>query len=193
SFAKTGGAGKADVNPEFEKIIREAITTHTKVKMTYKAFGAKEPTERIFCPYECVMQEGNLSVMGYCELRGSIREFRLSRIISLSALPDTFSVDPEYEMRGERFISLMGKQREEIRLLFSKEIADFIKEYESGRAEKMVTNPDGTLEFIVKAAVTEDLVRWVLSYTGDVKVLAPSELKTRIKEKLDKGRMQSVE
>ena len=193
SFAKTGGAGKADVNPEFEKIIREAITTRTKVKMIYKAFGAKEPTERVFCPYEFVMQEGNLSVMGYCELRKSIREFRLSRIVSLTALPDTFTPDPEYEMRGERFISLMGKQREDITLLFSKEIADFIKEYESGRAEKIQVNPDGTLEFKVKAAVTDDLVRWVLSYTGDVKVIAPEELKNKIKEKIDKGLTLSVE
>ena len=190
SFNEAKGNRKADVNPDFEGILSEAIGTHTKVKMTYKAFGAEKPTERVFHPYEFFMQEGNLSVIGYCELRGCIREFRLSRIQTLTPLDESFTKDPAYMPKGgERFLSLMGKEREEVELTFSKEIAPFILEYEKGRADKIETNCDGTVTFTVKAAITDDLVRWVLSYTGDVLVKKPYELCEIVTEKITKSKV----
>ena len=191
SFGDTRGSRKADVNPDFEEILREAIGTHTKVKMTYKAFGAEKPTERVFCPYEFFMQEGNLSVIGYCELRGCIREFRLSRIQALSPLDESFDKDPSYKPRGgQRFLSLMGKEKKDVKLVFSKEISPFILEYEKGRADHIERNCDGTVTFIVKVALTDDLVRWVLSYTGDVLVKEPLELSKIIDEKLTKSKVR---
>lgn len=189
SFAASSGVRGANVDPEFESTLRDAIAMRRKVHMTYRSFNSDGTTERVFHPYEFYMQEGNLSVIGYCELRGEIREFRVSRIKSLNLLDDNFEVREDYKPRGEgRFLSLMGDSTEEIKLVFSKEIAPFILEYERGRAEHISKNEDGTITFTRNAAVTDDLVRWVLSYTGDVEVLAPASLKEKVDEKINKGR-----
>ena len=60
-------------------------------------------------------------------------------------------------------------------------------EYERGRADSIKQNCDGTVTFCVKAAITDDLVRWVLAYTGDVLVKEPIELCKKVTEKITKS------
>lgn len=168
----------------YERILRQAITDHLKVRMTYQAFGQDITTERVFHPYEFVLQEGNLNVSGYCELRGSIRDFRLSRIQQLELLSEHFTRDADYQpaSSGNRFLHLSGGEKEDIRLRFHGEAARYLQEYDASLADRLEADPDdpGALLFSRSAAITNDLVRWVLGYGAGVQVLAPESLKKEI-------------
>jgi predicted DNA-binding transcriptional regulator YafY len=51
---------------------------------------------------------------------------------------------------------------------------------------------DGRLEMRLETTGHKDLVRWILSWMPEVKVLAPPELKTRVVARLKEGLKQQA-
>ena len=172
----------------YERLLRQAITDHLKVRMTYQAFGQDTTTERIFHPYEFVLQDDNLNVSGYCELRESIRDFRLSRIQDLELTEEPFTRVAEYQpaSSGDRFLHLSGGEKMDILLRFQGDAAKYLKEYDSALADRLEKDPadSSALLFHRSAAITNDLVRWILGYGSGVQVLAPETLKKEIQDHL---------
>ena len=174
-----------DINPEFEERLQDAIRNKWKVRIIYHSFGSDEDTIRIIHPYELSINDGALSVVGFCELRGDLRDFRVSRIRALTLLEECFTIPEEYYQKKQRnkFIHLSGSVTEQIIIAFDKHTAKYITEYEADRADEIISNTDG-ITFIRNTAVTEELIRWILQFGQGAKVLNPAHLKERIKQEL---------
>jgi predicted DNA-binding transcriptional regulator YafY len=54
-------------------------------------------------------------------------------------------------------------------------------------SQKFQTHADGRVEMRLETTGRKELVRWILSWMPDVKVLAPKSLRDRIAEKLQDG------
>lgn len=177
-----------DINPEIETRLQEAIRDKIKVRIIYHSFGKDEDTIRIIHPYELCINDGALSVVGYCELRNDIRDFRVSRIRALIRLEEKFTIIEDYFDRKERrkFIHLSGNITEQIIIAFDKPTAKYIMEYEAELADEIVKTDEG-ITFIRSTAVTEELIRWILQFGQGARVLNPSHLKERIRQELKKG------
>ena len=180
-----------EVNPEIEDRLQSAIRNKLKVRIIYHSFGADEDTVRTIHPYELLINDGALNVVAFCELRGSIRDFRLSRINALTMLEETFTIPEDYYRKKERnkFIHLSGNISEQIILAFDKPMAKYILEYESELADEIVETENG-ITFMRNTAVTDELIRWILQFGSGVRVLNPPHLKDRIKLELSKGLAQ---
>jgi predicted DNA-binding transcriptional regulator YafY len=74
-----------------------------------------------------------------------------------------------------------------VRLLFSRQLATYLKERVWHPSQQLRERRDGRLEMRLETTGHKDLVRWILSWMPEVKVLAPVELKTRIISKLKEG------
>jgi proteasome accessory factor B len=174
-----------ETNPEIEERLQAAIRSKLKVRIVYHSFGSDEDTVRIIHPYELMINDGALNVVGFCELRNGIRDFRVSRIKSISVLEDTFEVPEEYYLNRNRnkFIHLSGNVSEQIMISFDRPTSKYIKEYEAELADEIIDNEDG-ITFLRNTAVTEELIRWILQFGSGAKVLKPSHLKERIKKEL---------
>jgi WYL domain len=70
-----------------------------------------------------------------------------------------------------------------VRLLFEPKLAVYVAE----RDQKLKQRADGRVEMRLETTGRKELVRWVLSWIPDVKVLAPKSLRDRIVEKLQDG------
>ncbi len=177
-----------EVNPEIEDRLQSAIRNKTKVRINYHSFGGDEDTIRIIHPYELMINDGALSVVGYCELRSDIREFRVSRIKAITPLEDAFTVPTDYFLKKARnkFIHLSGKEIEQIIIAFDGPTAKYIQEYESDLADEIVATESG-ITFLRYTAITEELVRWVLQFGSGARVLNPAHLKDKIKQELAKS------
>lgn len=173
------------LNPEVEDRLQEAIRNKIKARIIYHSFAGDEDTIRIIHPYELMINDGALSIVAFCELRGGIRDFRVSRIRAITLLEETFTVPEEYYLRKERnkFIHLSGSVIEQIIISFDKPTAKYIKEYENELADEIIETEDG-ITFIRNTAVTDELVRWILQYGRGAKVLNPAHLKERVKQEL---------
>ncbi|MDF2907705.1 MAG: hypothetical protein K0R34_3026 [Herbinix sp.] len=177
-----------EVNPEIEDRLQSAIRNKNKVRIIYHSFGGDEDTIRIIHPYELMINDGALSVVGNCELRNDIRDFRVSRIKAITLLEDTFTIPSDYFLKKARskFIHLSGNVVEQIIIAFDGPTAKYIQEYEADLADEIVVTETG-INFIRDTAVTDELIRWIMQYGSGVKVLNPPHLKEKIKQELMKS------
>ena len=177
-----------EVNPEIEDRLQSAIRNKTKVRIIYHSFGGDEDTIRIIHPYELMINDGALSVVGYCELRNDIRDFRVSRIKTITALEDIFTVLEDHFLKKARnkFIHLSGNIIEEIIIAFDGKTAKYIQEYESDLADEITATETG-VTFMRNTAITEELIRWILQFGSGARVLNPAHLKDKIKQELEKS------
>lgn len=177
-----------EVNPEIEDRLQSAIRNKSKVRIIYHSFGGDEDTIRIIHPYELMINDGALSVVGYCELRNDIRDFRVSRIKAITLLEDSFIIPSDYFLKKTRskFIHLSGNVVEQIIIAFDGPTAKYIQEYEADLADEIVVTETG-VNFIRDTAVTDELVRWIMQYGSGAKVLNPPHLKDKIKQELIKS------
>ncbi len=177
-----------EVNPEIEERIQTAIRNKTKVRIIYHSFGGDEDTIRIIHPFELMLNDGALSVVGFCELRNDIRDFRVSRIRAITPLDETFVIPSDYFLKKARskFIHLSGNVVEQIILAFEGPTAKYIQEYEADLADEIVETATG-IQFIRDTAVTDELIRWILQFGSGVRVLNPPHLKDKIRQELVKN------
>ncbi|HHX77127.1 MAG TPA: WYL domain-containing protein, partial [Firmicutes bacterium] len=144
-----------------------------------------EVTERKFAPYILEIYEGCWHVVGYCHLRNSIRDFRVSRIIRM-ALTDESFVKPQnfyQNYKRYRFDKLYGGDKTKIRLLFTGHAARLIEEYEYNKADLLQKTTDGLI-FERTVALSPDILKWILSFGAEVKVLEPVSLKKQITKEI---------
>ncbi len=177
-----------EVNPEIEERLQTAIRNKTKVRIIYHSFGGDEDTIRIIQPYELMINDGALCVVGFCELRNDIRDFRVSRIKAIIPLEETFIIPSDYFLKKARskFIHLSGNVVEQIILAFEGPTAKYIQEYEADLADEILDTETG-VHFIRDTAVTDELIRWILQFGSGVKVLNPPHLKEKIRQELTKN------
>ena len=175
-------------NPEIEDRLQTAIRNRMKVRIIYHSFGGDEDTIRIIHPYELMINDGALSVVGFCELRNDIRDFRVSRIKAITPLEDSFVIPSDYFLKKARskFIHLSGNVVEQIIIAFDGSTAKYIQEYEADLADEIVETDNG-INFIRDTAVTDELVRWIMQFGSGARVLNPPHLKDKIKSELEKS------
>ncbi len=75
-----------------------------------------------------------------------------------------------------------------MRLEFAREVATYIGERLWHPSQRMRRRRDGTLELRLETGSRKELTRWILSWVPHVRVLAPRELRERVRERLRKGR-----
>ncbi len=177
-----------EINPEIEDLLQSAITGMRKVQITYRSFGADEDTIRIVQPYELLINDGALNVVGFCELRNEVRDFRVSRIKGIIALEESFHIPEDYYLTRTRnkFIHLSGNVIEPITIAIEGQTAKYIKEYEVDLADEIQETDTGII-FMRNTAVTEELVRWILQFGSGAKVISPAHLRDKIREALEES------
>jgi proteasome accessory factor B len=176
-----------ELNPDILEKIEDGISNFKRIEIKYYSFNKNEITERRVDPYLVDIDEGCYHLIGYCHLRNSIRDFRISRIKDILLTDESF-IKPEgfYDKyKQSKFDKLAGSRSTTVKVRFRGYAARYVKEYEKSKADKIVLNPDGTITFIRKAALTDDLSRWILGYGDEAEVLEPAELKEMIKETVE--------
>jgi predicted DNA-binding transcriptional regulator YafY len=119
-----------------------------------------------------------------------IRTFAVSRIRSVRGRGEFFVVPKSFDVKThiERAFGIVrGEETMEVRLLFSKTVAAYIRERVWHPSQTMIDRKGGALELRLKTAGWKELVRWILSWQPDVKVLAPQALRDRVAVKLKQG------
>jgi predicted DNA-binding transcriptional regulator YafY len=114
----------------------------------------------------------------------------VSRIRKIRGTGRFFGVPEDFRIRDhldKAFGIVRGDKTMKVRLLFSRNVAAYIRERVWHSSQKMVERRNGGLEVRFETAGWKELVRWVLSWQPDVKVLAPVKLKQRVLEKMKQG------
>jgi len=122
--------------------------------------------------------------------KDQIATFALSRFRQIAATGQIFRRPADFnaETYAKQAFGIVGGEAPiKVRLLFESKLAVYITERDWHPSQEFQTNPDGRVEMRLETTGRKELVRWILSWMPDVKVLEPESLRARIVEKLRDG------
>jgi predicted DNA-binding transcriptional regulator YafY len=167
---------------KFIEQINEAVINRRVINIVYYTMSRKKETRRKVAPYKLWFVDGSFYLIGQCKWKKEIRIFAVDRIKMLGftdeifEVPDDFDID---EFMGNSFGAFHGKP-EKVKVLFSADVAEYIKEKIWHETQKIYDNPDGSVLFEAYVACTRDIKAWVMRWGANAIVLEPEELRNEI-------------
>ena len=181
-------SSEKDIDSKKVDMILSAMNQNKVLKIVYHGFNSDTSTQRTIEPYFFLIQEGKLHLIAFCKLRNEVRDFRVSRIISIKKSDESFikreKALQNYEKR--RFVNLSGTVLHYIVVIFNKNMRRYIEEYEKEKAKQILILDNGSIQFEIESAITDELVRWILGFGADIEVISPIELKNRVILEIEK-------
>lgn len=166
-----------------------AIINKTVIKINYEPFG-KESYDIIFHPYFLKQYNNRWFVFGYNEFNQNPHwNLALDRING--SIENTKSKYRNDKTDWQDFFDdiigvskFINKEVEEVKLLFDKDQAPYIKTKPIHWSQKPTILDDGSLEIRIKVMLNYELEMRILSFGEKVKVIAPDSLVERIRERI---------
>lgn len=156
----------------------DALKQQIKVKMEYENSDGRF-SSRIFQPYTLFNKEQTAYVSGFCELRGEVRVFRISRIKKLIPLDENYEI-PSYYI-GAFFEQGTG--------YIFKEPYSCLVEVEqppgSNTPVLKIEHVDGKL-YKIYFYSSDEIIAVLLSQKSSFKLKSPNWLKDKLHQKLEK-------
>jgi predicted DNA-binding transcriptional regulator YafY len=168
---------------KYKKIIEQinkAVIDSRVIDIVYYTMSRKKETRRKVEPYKLWFLDGTFYLIGHCKWIKEIRVFAVDRIKMLAdeifEVPDDFDID---DFMGNSFGAFRGKP-EKVKVLFSADIAGYIKEKVWHKSQKLFDNPDGSVLFEADMACTKDFKGWIMRWGAKAIVLEPEKLRNEI-------------
>jgi predicted DNA-binding transcriptional regulator YafY len=177
------------IDPDVWAQLAGFIECREVIRATYQTFDGRV-SEYELHPYHLIAYHGNWYLMAWNVEKKRVATFALSRFQRIEATGQTFTrlagFSPETYAR-QAFGIVGGEKPIRVRLLFDPKLAVYITERQWHPSQEFRTRQYGSVEMRMETTGRKELVRWVLSWMPDVKVLAPKSLRDRIAEKLRDG------
>lgn len=166
-----------------------AIVNHQKMKLSYRAFGAKKDKVSTVNPYYLLFNDDLWYFRGYYEADKAVRTFALDRIKSLTLLDRYFAppdLKPEDEL-SDAFGPFLDGDPVDVVLKFDESYKPIIlrKTWHSSQEEHEL--PDGSFEVKFRVKGLDGIRKWIYQWLPHVEVMAPKELRDRFLEDLRAG------
>ncbi len=167
---------KRKISPETLNIVSECLKAYKYIQFEYT--NKKGETNLIKAqPYGIIYGENTL-LLAYNEQKKGFRHYYFHMIKNPTVLDEYFEKDENFDL--EKYLSRsFGIYQEEpmkIKLLFSKEVADAVLEYNLHSTQKMKKNPDGTVTVTMHTGGRKEICWHLFKWGKNVKILAPKEL-----------------
>ena len=170
-----------------ERVTR-AITEKKRLQMRYDSAARGKMTRREVDPYRLWYAAGGLYLIGYCHLRKEPRMFAVERIksVTLTELPYQIPLQFDFDAFVEDSLTVMRGPRIDVELEFDKPTAAWVKHRVWHPSQELKRLPGGMLRMTLSVADSRELVGWVLSFGGGVRVARPESLRTTVKREAAK-------
>ncbi len=176
-------------NPDIWKKVAELVECREVMKVYYQKFDGQCGWYELE-PYHMISYRGNWYVLARDLAKERMATYPMSRLRTVDGtgryfvIPRGFKVTDHVETT---FGIIRGDEVMDVRLVFAPKVATYVKERVWHPSQKIIERRDGGIELRMKTAGWKELVRWILSWQPDVKVLAPAKLRKRITEKIQQA------
>ncbi|HMO52743.1 MAG TPA: WYL domain-containing protein [Kiritimatiellia bacterium] len=166
--------------------VAELIERGEAIRMRYQNFRGEE-REHVVRPVHLAAYHGNWYVLAIKKDAPRPATYALSRIRRLRKAKHTIPLPANFRPADalvDAFGIAAGDEERRVHLRFSPAVAVYIAERVWHPSQRILKRRDGSVDLIMTTRGWKELVRWILSWQPDVRVLAPASLKSRIREKL---------
>jgi predicted DNA-binding transcriptional regulator YafY len=163
--------------------INDAVFSGRLIEIVYYTMSRKKSHQRKVAPYRMWFHNGGFYLIGHCKWRDGIRIFAVERIKKIRLTDEKFEVPEEFDVDAfmrSSFGVYHGKP-EKVKVLFSADIAEYIKEKIWHQSQKLHDTPDGSVLFEANVACTKEIKAWIMRWGAKAIVLEPEELRDEIR------------
>lgn len=170
---------------KFKEIISQvnnSAIAKTSLTITYHTMSTGKNSKRNIDPYLVWFFNGAFYLIGYCHRRSDVRTFAISRIKKIEPTKAIFSIPDDFSLEsyiGSCF-NLFHGEMQNVKVLFNKKIAGYIKEQIWHESQQIVDQNDGSIIFSAEVAGTKEIKSWIMGWGAQAKVLAPAKLREEI-------------
>jgi predicted DNA-binding transcriptional regulator YafY len=179
----------ARVDPEVWQRAGQAINQRERLCLRYQRFDGVTGDYQVE-PYHLVAYHGNWYLLAFNRAAGRMETFALSRCRFIAGTAQHFARLPGFRARAffkDAFGISQAEKPWRVCLLFAKEVAVYVGERAWHPSQHLRQRRDGSLEMRLETSGRKELTRWVLSWMPHVRVLAPGELRERVRERMRQG------
>lgn len=177
---------------QFEKIA-DAVLKSYQIRFDYKKLNSKVKESRQVEPYHLAEVDGGWYVVGNDLARKAKRTFAMQRITGLQVTKSKRFVIPEDFQLSEHLAGFgiwenthKDGSKYKIRIRFFDWAAQVVSErrWHPSQDIKNIKKDGSEIEMSLELGDLKEITRWILSWGGQAKVLAPKELKTVVKKEV---------
>ena len=172
------------LNLEIFDTLARATAQHKQLELTYRKPGRKETEPRVVDPYHLANINGEWFLFAHCHLRNDIRTFVPARILEIKPTGQAFVRPHKFSLEKrlrDSFGVLAGQGEFDVVIRFDELAADYIREKRWHPSQQLTELEDGGVQLRLKLSSLAEIQRWILSWGGRTKVLAPVELAESVK------------
>jgi predicted DNA-binding transcriptional regulator YafY len=166
------------------EILTRAWADRRVVSIRYWAADRAEPQERVIEPYflEVSRFEPASYVLAHDRLRNALRTFKVERIQQAELLAEHYAIPDDFDPYTwlQASWGIMAEEEVEVRLRFSAQASRRVQESVWHHSQRLEILPEGGCVLTMCVGGIREIKSWVLSWGGDVEVLAPPELRAQI-------------
>ncbi|NMO95072.1 helix-turn-helix transcriptional regulator [Paenibacillus lemnae] len=185
-----GSPAYREDSPNYLLAVIQAVLSGRSLTAIYHTQSRNELTEREIDPYYLIPRDQRFYLIGYCHMAQDIRTFRLSRFRKLEMTARSFEkTDFNLQSYMKHTWSIeRGNEQIAFKVLFTPEVARYIKEEEMFVRPRMTDLKDGSLLFEVTLNHDREFLNWLSQYGPDAEILEPVRYRTIMHERLEKWR-----
>jgi len=175
---------------EILKTVQLALLGANQITGVYLSPYEESPVKLTLHPYRLCLVKQAWYVIGHIDGETEVKTFRAARLKSLrqteamAQRPEKFDLQKYF---GNAWSVYRGAVSYDVELRFDSSVARTVVEtnWHHTQTEKKHRDGSVTLKFTVDGL--EEIQRWILGWTGDVRIVSPAELRVAIIERLRKG------
>lgn len=184
---QTARAMPADGHGDMYDRVQSAIASRRALLCRYESLGDSDGGRAFeFDPYTLYFAVRAWYAVGFHHGRGEVRTLKLNRFSMATALDRTYEIPPDFSLEsllGNAWRMIRGEPEYEVELRFEAVFAETVSDTLWHKTQRLEEHEDGSLTFRCRVAGLEEIVWWVLSMGPHCRVIAPAELRERVREK----------
>src|SRR6185437_9909845 len=165
------------------RVVQEALLRRQMLNGTYRSPYEPGPVTLNLHPYRLALIKQAWYLIARPDAEDSPRTFRIVRFKKLKVSGRAATIPDDFDLKaylGNAWSVYRGEVTHKVELLFAREVAEVVLEttWHHSQTVKKHTNGSVTLNFQVDGL--EEIVRWVVSWAGKVRVVKPAQLTAKV-------------
>ena len=174
--------------------IMEAMTENQRIRITYQKYTSSMSDSYTLLPYAVKEFAKRWYIVAYCIEREAMRVYGLDRIVSLEVLPETFTMEKDFNV-DELFATSFGIYLPEgpgrtITFRTSATEARFLRDLPIHSSQEEIASDGESVTFSIFVCPNQNLIMEFCKYGDRLEVLSPSDIREVIASQLSRAAAQ---
>ncbi|WP_153559428.1 helix-turn-helix transcriptional regulator [Roseimaritima sediminicola] len=175
---------------EILRTLQMALLGANQVTGVYESPYEASPLKLTIHPYRICLVKQAWYVVGHIEGETEAKTFRAARFKSLRQTGSAANRPTDFDLRqhfGNAWAVFRGNQSYDVELRFDASVARIVVETNWHHTQQATIHRDGSLTLKFTVDGLDEIQRWILGWTGHVRVVGPAELRDAIVARLQEG------